>query len=536
MEVEDKDLFDKLCNQQSELSVLGTFFKYPDLFFSYSDSIKNNDFSDGATRFFHVFITDYLLKYSNEISPALTNTFASMDNTRLSAYRKFGGWKTIEQMMGLALDETGLIRQVEGLKKYSLLRGLVNEGFDVEKILGHSKFNEMDAESVASLMQYRLDSVANNAITHINKPKDMFGSEVDFVNSFFEKPSRGITTPFDFINNFCLGLVPKDSMFWGACSNNGKGRSLIYLAVYLAMTQGASVTVLENEMDYQRMAQAALVTACNAPFAQELTGCKLYIPEKRIVTALYKDNNGDFLYRYKDDEGNFTESAEQYQQRIASKSDEYHMVKTVAEYLQTNVKNKLLFKDIASNYTDSALVRYFNQAIRANGSDVVIYDTLKNSPSVGGSSKIGDWSALMNTATILQEAVAKAGQASAIFSFQLDRNAYHRRPEELNPDNIASCSQLLHIADEMVMFQHLRPEDYQDYRLLTTQPEWGSNDIIEKELDPKKKYSCFVIQKNRRGGGKNKLFITETNLDTNVWSECGEAKCIKPRNANKWNQ
>ena len=87
------------------------------------------------------------------------------------------------------------------------------------------KFNEMDAESVASLMQYRLDSVANNAITHINKPKDMFGSEVDFVNSFFEKPSRGITTPFDFLNNFCLGLVPKDSMFWGACSNNGKGRS-----------------------------------------------------------------------------------------------------------------------------------------------------------------------------------------------------------------------------------------------------------------------------------------------------------------------
>ena len=151
--MEDQELYDRLCNQQVELSILGTFFKYPELFFSYADSIKNNDFSDGATRFFHVFITDYLLKYSNEISPALTNTFASMDNTRLSAYRKFGGWKTIDQMMGLALDETGLIRQIEGLKKYSLLRGLVNEGFDVEKILGHSKFNEMDAESVASLMQ-----------------------------------------------------------------------------------------------------------------------------------------------------------------------------------------------------------------------------------------------------------------------------------------------------------------------------------------------------------------------------------------------
>ena len=537
--MEKEDIMDLLCSPQVELSVLGTFFKYPEMFFSYSDSIKNNDFSDGATRFFHVFVTDYLLKYSNEISPALTNTFASMDPTRLSGYKKFNGWRTIDEMMHLALDEVGLIKQIEVLKKYTLLRGLVNEGFDVEKILGHSRFNEMDAEDVASLVQHKLDDVANCAITNINKPKDIFGDEVGFLSSFFQKPSKGLDTPFKFINDYCLGLMPKDSVFWGACSNSGKGRSLMYMACYLAMVQGASITILENEMDYARMASAALVTACNAPFAQELTGCKLFIPEKRIVTALYKDNNGKELYRYKDNDGNFTETAEQYQARIEKNSDEYQMVKTVAEYLQKNVKNRLLFKDIASNYTDNALIRYFNTAIMANGSDVVIYDTLKNSPSVGGTSKIGDWSSLMTTATLLQEAVAKAGRASAIFSFQLDRSAYHKRPDELSADNIASCSQLLHIADEMLMMQHLKVEDYQDYRICTKNPTWGSgkDDIVEKELDINKRYSVYRITKNRRGGGKDKMFVTETNLDTNVWSEInGELKCIKPRAANKWNQ
>lgn len=536
----DEELQSQLKNSQLELSVLGTFFKHPEWFFSYYDTLKNSDFSDGATRFFHIFLTDYIFKYNNEFSPALANTFASMQNTRLSGYKKYGGWKTIEQMRALALDEAGLIKAIENLKKYSLLRGLVDEGFNVENIIGHNRFNDMNAEDVASIVQSRLDTVTDNAIININKPKDIFANEVDFVDSFFERPAKGISTCFDFLNQYCLGLNPKDSVFWGACSNAGKGRSLMYIACYLTAVEQATVTLLENEMDTQRMAQCALTTMCNAPYAQKITGCKLNIPEKNIVTALYRDDEKNPIYRLLDKDGNYIETAEQYRSRVEKKSNEYLQVKEVARYLQTKVKNKLLFKDIASNYSDSALLRHVNSAIIKTGSDVVIYDTLKNAPSVNGISKIGSWDSLMTTATLLQESVAKIGSASAIFSFQLDRSAYHRRPDELNSDNIASCAQLLHIADEMIMFSHLKKEDYADYRMLVPENMWGEGKagLIDKELDLNKNYAIFRIMKNRRAGGKDKMFITEIDLNKNTWNEIvnGELKCIKPRNSNKWNQ
>ena len=217
---------------QCELSVLGTFFKTPLLFFSYTDIIQNKDFSDGNTRFWHVFVTDYLLTYSNEVSPALLNTFASMSTTRLQGYKKFGGYNTVKAMMDIALDEQSLMNAVQTLKKYSLLRNLVKEGFNVENIIGSNKFSSMDAEDVAALIQGKLDTICNDSIVNINKPNDMAKNASSFVDSFFTTPVMGLATPFNFINNYCLGLCSGDTLFWGSVSNAGKGRSLLYLACY----------------------------------------------------------------------------------------------------------------------------------------------------------------------------------------------------------------------------------------------------------------------------------------------------------------
>ena len=42
---------DMLKCPQIEMQIIGTFAKRPETFFSYNDAIKNNDFSDGATRY-----------------------------------------------------------------------------------------------------------------------------------------------------------------------------------------------------------------------------------------------------------------------------------------------------------------------------------------------------------------------------------------------------------------------------------------------------------------------------------------------------
>lgn len=505
---------------QCELSILGTFFKSPMTYFSLSDVVKNSDFSDGSTRFWHVFIDKYLLTYSNEVTPALLNTFASMDATRMQGYRRYGGYNTVKSMMEIALDEPGLINAVQMLKKYSLIRNLANEGFDIENIVGSNKFSSMDAEDVAALMQGKLDMVCNNSIVNINRPNDMSKNAGSFVDSFFTAPSTGLQTPFNFINEYCMGLVGGDTLFWGSLSNAGKGRSLIYVACYLAMN-GAKVTILENEMDLQRMNQAFIVTACNAPYAQQLTGCKLQIPEKRLVLASYLDNStGEPIYRHcNKNTGEYTETMEQYRARVAKHSDEYNMVKEVTNYLEQNVRDKMLFKNVASNYGDTALLRHLNQSVLAEGSDVVIYDTIKNASSVNGTGKIGDWAALLNTATILQEATAKLKTVSSIMSFQLDRSAYKKRIEELSAENIASSSGMLTIADQLIMFLHMKKEDYKDYKIEKKMEAWGKNEVVTTDLDVNKNLSAFRIMKNRRAGGKDKIFITETDLNLNVWNE-----------------
>lgn len=522
---------------QCELSVLGTFFKTPLIFFSYTDVIKNMDFSDSNTRFWHVFVTEYLLTYSNEVSPALLNTFASMNTSRLQAYKKFGGWNTVQAMMDIALDEDSLINAVQMLKKYSLLRNLVKDGFNVENIVGSNSFSSMNAEDVAALVQGKLDTVCNEAIVNINKGTDMTKEVGGFVDSFFATPSIGIKTPFNFINDYCLGLSKGDSLFWGSVTNAGKGRSLINVACYLSMVEGARVSILENEMDLQRMRQAFIVSALNSDYAQELTGCKLAIPEKRLVLASYIDNSTKQpMYRYYDKEGNYTETEEQYKMRVSKNSDEYNMVKTVMEYLEKNVQNKILFKNITNNYSDASLIRHFNQEVLVNGSDVVIYDTIKNAPSNNKTgSDIGSWSQLVNTATILQETTAKLKTATAIMSFQLDRSAYKKRIEELNEDNIAGASGIMHVADQMCMFLHMKPADYKDYKLSQKVEAWGDNETVGTELNPNKRYTCFRIMKNRRGS-KGPIFVTETDLNLNTWKEIpGELIVEKPRVISKFN-
>ena len=48
----------ELTCPQVELSILGSFFKRPQAFFSYIDVIKNSDFGDGNTRFWNVFLNE----------------------------------------------------------------------------------------------------------------------------------------------------------------------------------------------------------------------------------------------------------------------------------------------------------------------------------------------------------------------------------------------------------------------------------------------------------------------------------------------
>ena len=86
----------ELWNTQVEMIVLGSLFARPEeAGFRFMNVIKNEDFHDPMTAYFHVFFNDYILTYSNEVTEAKCNMFASMDPVRFKGYKKFGYFKNI---------------------------------------------------------------------------------------------------------------------------------------------------------------------------------------------------------------------------------------------------------------------------------------------------------------------------------------------------------------------------------------------------------------------------------------------------------
>ena len=80
----DDNLELELWNTQVELIVLGSLYARPEeAGFTYINVIKNSDFHDKSTAFFHAFFNDYIMTYDNELTETKANLFASMDKTLL---------------------------------------------------------------------------------------------------------------------------------------------------------------------------------------------------------------------------------------------------------------------------------------------------------------------------------------------------------------------------------------------------------------------------------------------------------------------
>lgn len=521
----DEEILEQLSCPQIELALLGSFFKRPVTYLSYMDVVANDDFSDSSTRFYAVFIHGYVLNFSSqEITPALANTYASEDNTRLSAYKKFGGYQTIRNMMELAFDEDdGMNNAVNTLKKYSLLRKLHKEGYPLESVLGHPHFKELSGEDIFALLSGKLNTIGNDTLSSISAPEDFTKGIGNFLTGFFEAPSKGHPCPWQAFDKILLGVHPADTICSIQESNSGKSRQLMYLLCYLAFISDAKVLLLSNEMSREKMLSCAITTCANAPWMQKLTGCNINIPEKRIVTGLYKENGDNgFMYRYKNQNGEYIETVDEFRKRVESKSDEFNQVQEVLRFVEKNMANRFLFKDVTSNYSDEAIVRMVNQAAITMGVDVLGYDTCK--PWSGKSDKNApQWLQFYQTVTKFTEAIQKVKTVAGIFTAQADRGAIHTPIENIAIDNIANASQIYHLLDGAYMFKHILPNEYERYAIKNPNSAWGEDG--EESLNPDKKYCAMRILKNRRNN-KGDTYIFEVDLDRNLWIQLDNCELI----------
>ena len=509
----------ELYSVQTEMIILGTFYKNPTFAISLFDVVKGADFYDRSTKFYYEFFYSYLMNYSDEITQMKCNTWATNDMDRLKKYKDYGGWKTIDKMMGMAVSEDEAKHQIDVLKKFSLLRELQDYGYDLSKLVSQKNFRDFTVEDCARYVSGTVEKICNKIITGLDEPIDLSENADEIVRNFMATPIKGIDTAFPFLNKLASGLVPGDLTAIGATSNSGKGRSLIYLAAHLALCEDANVAFYGNEMSAESMRTAYYSAVLSSPKIRELIGGdEIFINERDLVSGLFIDADKNPIYRHTDSEGNYTETEEQFMKRVEKESKQYRDVQNAMKWLKEYGKGKLLFKNVAGAYDDISLSRIIKQNRLMKGTDIFFYDTLKNS----NKKDLGDWASLVATTTMLKENCAVSNMTGVV-SFQMIPAANQMRIEDIDINSIQAAKAIYNLMDTMAMMLHLKKEWYDDYSIKRDpgiEVKSTTGFVDQDQLDPNQFYTVFKLVKNRRGT-KDDIYCYKTNLSRNLWLQEG---------------
>lgn len=500
--------FDK-TNVQAELLFCGCMYNKPDLYLSYGESTRSKyDFSDPATRFFYDLFEDYYLTFSQDISQNKVNNFATQNAERLKLYKSYGGWKTIQSMMEIS-DPNDFKNVYNTVKKFSLIREYDRQGFPAEKILSYKDFQYLTANDVYRIMRSKADKI-NTVINVIDEPVILTKDVTKVVDSYLLTPQFGIQTHWQGYNEYFRGLLPGNVLFQGFLSNEGKSRNLVNLIAYVTLVKKQKFMLLSNEMTETAMKNCLITTVLNCKEFKELHGVELIKPEKEITMGLYRDDNSkEFIYRQKDDDGNYIETEENFLARVKA-SKEYQDVAKVAQWMEEQIEGKFYFNDITSDYSDEAIELEIRRAKLVYNCGCFAVDTLK----AWGTE---DWTKVKMTATKIVE-LGKELNLFGICTFQLTDATVFDSVFDLSSNNIGAAKGIKHPVDLLTLGKKINIEEYPNYQYLTYDDSWGEE--VACDLDPKRKYFAIKIDKNRLGD-KSRIMLFDYNLDTNEWYNIG---------------
>ena len=495
-------------NIQAEILLVGSLYKEPDIYVSYGNFMRSKyDFSDDATKFFYDCFELMYTTFSQNMDENQVNIFMSQDTDRLILYKRYKGYKTISQWMQLA-DVDDFKNYYNLVKKYSLVREYERNGYPVQRILNHKKFNQWTAQDIYKIIRSQADKI--NTIISASEESVVLTSKVsNQVQSLLISPDMGIPMPWNMLTEMFRGCRLGKVIFNGFLSNEGKSRNMMLLIAYIVLVQNEKFLLLSNEMDEDDLRNCLITTVVNNECFRELHGVRINKREEEIVLGKYRDRNGNYIERYTDDFGDYIESEEDYIARVERDSDEYHQIQKVARWVDQQRDGKLFFKDVGMDYSDEALEFEFRKHKMIYGVNYCGYDTLKGF-------RTDDWQTVKQTATKIKE-LMKEIHMFCFAVFQLTDDTVFTDVFQLSSNNIANAKQIKHIADILMLGKRIDKEEYYKYQYISP-TDWG--EATPHDLDYNKQYFALKIDKNR-GGNKQKMPLFEIDLDYNTWIEVG---------------
>lgn len=500
----------KTTNVASEICFVGALYSNPDLYVSYGNFMRSKyDFSDPVTRFFYDNLETYYLTFSQSVDETKLNVFMSQNTERLQEYKKYKGWKTIERFMQTS-DTSDIGNYFQLVKKYSLLREYERNGFPVEKILNHKRFDSLTANDIYRIIRVKTDKI-NTVINAGDEAVELTDKTSALLEKYLEKPAFGVHFPWVMYDEYFLGMRLGKVVFEGLVSNAGKSRKLMLLAAYTVLVQGVSFLFLSNEMNEEDLKSCLITTVINNRVFQDLHGICRNKPEREIVLGVYHDDDGEIIRRAIDDDGMYIESAESYVQRVLQ-SKEYQDVKTVTDWIDNNTNGKLMFKDICDDYSIDRIEFELRKAKMVYNIQYYGFDTLKGYQT-------DDWSSLKQLATRLKEITSEL-QLFGMAVFQLTDDTPTTDIFSLSSLNISTSKGIKHVCDIMTLGKKLGKDEYHKYQYVTVASDYYWGEPTVENLNDEKDYLAMKIDKNR-AGSKDKIILFEINLDYNTWENVG---------------
>ena len=500
-----------VSNVTNEILFVGCIYTNPELLVDYSQLIKSKyDFYDEATRFFYDCAEIIYQTRSQEFKSNVITAFMSEDKERLTLFKKYGGNKVIAEWCKLTqIDNQKNYYDI--LKKYSLLREYQRKGFDVSGIIAHKKFETFNANDIYRLVRGKADKI-HTVILGSTETEVLNKDTKKTLLDHLARPSMGLQMPFPILNSVFRGMKTKTLMAGGMVSNAGKTRFMVKLIAYIALVMRQKVYVMVNEMDISEVRDCLITTIVNNPEFQQLHGFEIKKNESELDMGLYKDKNGDFVYRKYNEEGEPLESDEEYIRRVVQDSEEFNQIMQIAEWVDSELQTSIFIDDVSDAYDDKSLEFKIRKAKMTLGCNYWFYDTFKSDTD-----DTGDWAAMLVSATKLAT-VAKETDTFGYLSVQLLDEVSSVDPDRLASNHIANCKAIKRVLYTMILFKEILPSEFKKYNYLKVNEEWGEQQ--PKPLIEGHRYYACVVDKNRFGRKPKVIF--ELNLDRNVWCEIGE--------------
>lgn len=499
---------------ENEIRFIGSLFINNDLYLEYERIvIPKYYFTDEICRTLYEWIS---VLYANEQKFNEKNlvVFVSQSDDRLSFYKKFGGWKTIEEFMSLS-DETELKSYFQTIQKFALVRELELRDIGTSKIRSHKNFEKADANAIYNLVKKNIDKI-HTRITADADVVDITDNVVNMAEEFLERPSLGTLTFLPSYNDLFRGFRGGSMMGLGFPGNAGKTRFLVKIAAYNALIKKQKTLLLLNEMVDSELRLALLTTCINNPEFQDLTGIKIEKNEKEIALGTYLDDDGNFIYRETDKDGNYLETIPEYKKRLMFTSRQYRDVMLVAKWIEEEAIDKYLSViNVSRDYTDSALETHIRKNAR-KGFEFIAYDNLKNDKL-----ELGNWASLIKTTTVLSE-VAKSEGVFVYGSIQLTDSSQNTDILDLSSMDIAASKGLKTVLDILVLGREIEKEKYNRYRYIPTSDGIGEQTKFPLPLpDRGHHWKLYGHMADKNRFGSKECILVQTNLNQNVHTELG---------------